>query len=79
MNDEKIDVIYRGSVIKGNSVEITLEIDDLLDAEKGKKLLDARFTANNRVSIIDILAVYLYIRAENKKREEENSEEEGGE
>jgi len=79
MNDEKIDVIYRGSIVKGNSVEFTLEVDDLKDAEEAKKLLDTRFSVSDRVSIVDVLAVYLYIRGENKKREEKDSEEEEGE
>lgn len=79
MNDEKIDVIYRGSVVKGHSLEFTLEVDDLKDAEEAKRLLDARFSVSDRVSIIDVLAVYIWIRAENKRREEEeNEEKEGG-
>ena len=71
MNDEKIDVIYRGSVVKGNSVEFTLEVDDLRDAGRARELLEKRFSVSNRVSIIDVLAIYLYIRAENRRREEE--------
>ena len=70
MNDEKIAVIYRGSVVKGSSVEFTLEVDDLKDTQRAKELLDKRFSVSNRVSIIDVLAIYLYIRAENKRREE---------
>jgi len=73
---ERIDVLYLGSEVmtQKNSIRVFLEIDDLEDPEKDKKLLDQFLGVGQRITTAKLIGVFLYIAAENRKRKRKAGE-----